>query len=69
MRMTDSGRVPRGKGEKNRGSGVKETLKPHACKKPEPVEGRWRAFCRMNRRVAVAREAKRDTRSRSESES
>ena len=36
---TDSERVPRGKGEKNPGRGVKENLKPRACEKSEPVEG------------------------------
>ena len=37
--VSDSERVPRGKGEKNRGSGVKENLKPYAYKKSEPVKG------------------------------
>ena len=30
--VTDSGLVPRGKGEKNPGRGVKENLKPYAYK-------------------------------------
>ena len=33
---TDSGQVPRGKGEKHPGRGVKQRLKPRAHKQPEP---------------------------------
>ena len=59
--VSDSGPVPWGKGEKNRGSGVKENLKPYAYKKSEPVDGWWRAFCRMNRRVTIGCEVKRES--------
>jgi hypothetical protein len=37
--VTDSEPVPRGKGEKNPGRGVKENLKPYAYKKSKPVNG------------------------------
>ena len=37
--VTDSEPVPRGKGEKNPGRGVKKILKLYAYKKSEPVKG------------------------------
>ena len=51
--MTDSEPVLWRKGEKTPGKGVKENLKPCAYNKSEPVNGWWRAFCRMNRRVIL----------------
>ena len=52
--VTDSEQVPRGKGEKHPGRGVKETLKPYVYKLWKGdglVPARPRAFCLMNRRV------------------
>ena len=37
---TDSERVPRGKGEKHPERGVKQRLKPCACKQPERASSR-----------------------------
>ena len=56
--QTDSEPVPWGKGEKNRGSGVKKNLKLYAYKQFEGYAGSFgdqkaweRAYCRMIRRV------------------
>src|SRR5699024_12752604 len=51
--VTDSEPVPRGKGEKHPGRGVKQKLKPWADKYSEPAPGGWRTFCRMNLRLVV----------------
>ena len=51
--VTDSETVPRGKGEKNPGRGVKEILKPYVYKQIEHVKVRYRTFCRTVQRVIV----------------
>ena len=56
--MTDREQVPWGKGEKNRGSGVKENLKPYVYKHTKHVKVRCGTFCRMVRRVIVWSEVK-----------
>ena len=56
--MTDSEPVPGGKGEKNRGSGVKKNLKPCVYKHTKHVKVRCGTFCRMVRRVYVRSEVK-----------
>ena len=56
--MTDSGEVPWGKGEKNRGSGVKKNLKPYVYKHTKSVKARCGTFCRMVRRVIVCSKVK-----------
>ena len=56
--MTDSGEVPGGKGEKNRGNGVKQNLKPYVYKHIKHVNVRYGTFCRMVRRVIVCSEVK-----------
>src|SRR5699024_12721891 len=45
--VTESEQVPRGKGEKHPGRGVKQNLKPCANKKSEPVYERRRTLWRM----------------------
>ena len=56
--VTDSERVPWGKGEKDPGRGVKENLKPCAYKHIEPVKGWYGTFCRTVRRAIVRCELK-----------
>ncbi len=66
--MTDSGQVPRGKGEKNPRQGSETDLKSCAHKLWERREARPFAFCIMSPRVTLRREVNREG-SRSESES
>ena len=58
---TDSGQVPRGKGEKNPGEGSQKNLKPHVYKQFEHHAARQvreRTFCIMIRRLNVRSKAK-----------
>ena len=60
---TDSGQVPRGKGEKNPCEGSQKNLKPHVYKQFEDHAAarrqvRERTFCIMIRRLNVRSEAK-----------
>ena len=66
--MTDSERVPRGKGEKNPREGSETDLKSCVHKLWERLRTRPFAFCIMSPRVTVAGEPNREGR-RSESES
>ena len=54
--VTDSERVPWGKGEKDPGRGVKENLKPYVYKQIERFKARYRTFCeRSSELLYVAR--------------
>ena len=58
---TDSGQVPRGKGEKNPCEGSQKNLKPHVYKQFEDNAARQvqeRTFCIMIRRLNVRSKAK-----------
>ena len=58
---TDSGLVPRGKGEKNPSEGSQKNLKPHVYKQFESHaarQARERTFCIMIRRLNIRSKAK-----------